>query len=68
MGSSKIVKNAVGKEDYEIIRKNKKFRKRKYKDGTIVIYTKESGAICQCDAEANAQLVLTALNEFYGSN
>ena len=40
----------------------KEYRKRKYKDGSTVIYTKASGNICECKDEKNAQLVLDALN------
>ena len=66
--SSKIVKNADGKEARDKMKKTKHknpYRRRRYKDGTIVIYSKSAGAICQCTDEANAQLVLNSLNQFY---
>lgn len=50
-GASKIMKN----------HKAKKYKRRKYKDGTVVIYTSASGQIC-ITTEVYSALILDALN------
>lgn len=54
-GASKILKN----------QRAKKYKRRSYKDGAYVIYTSESGFICQCNDDETSKLVLDALNESY---
>lgn len=44
--------------------KEKKYRKRKYNDGSIVIYTTTAGQVCTCNNEDDAKLVLNALNHY----
>jgi hypothetical protein len=39
-----------------------KFRRRKYNDGTVIIYTKEQGAILTT-TEEHSEMILKALNQ-----
>ena len=45
-------------------KKSKKYRRRKYADGSTVIYTSAGGAVCVVHNEEDAKTVLDALNTY----